>query len=69
MRKSFIALLGVILIAVATLMQMMVDWYQSYALGVPQPSLVKFLVVAAGILTFLALILSLMASSRRPTSP
>ena len=58
MGKAALALLGVGLVAAATLLQMIIDWYQSEALGVPMPNTLKFLVLGAGALTLLALVIS-----------
>ena len=62
MRKTALALTGVVLVALATLLQMIIDWYQSYAYGIPMPNKIKLLVILAGILTLIALIISLIAS-------
>ena len=62
MRKTALALVGVVLVALATLLQMIIDWYQSYAYGIPMPNRIKILVIIAGILTLVALIISLVAS-------
>ncbi|MCD6300892.1 MAG: hypothetical protein J7L82_02355 [Staphylothermus sp.] len=63
--RAFLAILGVILVAIATLIQMIVDWYQSYAAGIPYPTTIKLLVLAAGVLTFIALFISLRAGGGR----
>ncbi len=62
MRKGLLAVIGVGLVAAATLIQMIVDWYQTYAYGIPMPNIVKILILAAGGLTLLALIISLKGS-------
>lgn len=62
--KAFLAILGVVLVALATLLQMIVDWYQSYAMGIPYPTTIKLLVIVAGVLTLIALFISLAAGGR-----
>ena len=62
MRKTVLALVGVVLVALATLVQMLVDWYQTYAYGIPMPNVIKILVIFAGLLTLAALALSIVAS-------
>lgn len=58
MSKAGLALIGVGLVALATLLQMVIDWYQSEAQGVPYPGWLKLLVIGAGLLTLTALIIS-----------
>ncbi len=62
--KAFMAIIGVVLVAIAILLQMIVDWYQSYASGIPCPTTIKLLVIASGALTLLALFISLAARGR-----
>ena len=62
MRKTILAIIGVVLVALATLIQMVVDWYQTYAYGIPMPNTIKLLVIFAGLLTLGALALSIIAS-------
>lgn len=61
--KVKIAALAIFLVAVATVIQMLVDWYQSYAYGIPMPGRVKAMVIVAGLLSLAAAALSL-ASKR-----
>ena len=63
MSRATLAILGVILVGIATIIQMVVDWYQSYAYGIPMPNKIKFLVLLAGFLSLLAVIISLKSSS------
>ena len=58
MGRAALALIGVGLVAAATLLQMIIDWYQSEAMGVPMPNTLKLLVLGAGALTIIALIIS-----------
>ncbi len=58
MGRAALALIGVGLVAAATLLQMIIDWYQSEAVGVPYPGWLKLLVLGAGALTIIALIIS-----------
>jgi len=62
--KALLALIGVVLVALATLIQMIVDWYQSYAYGIPMSNVVKALVIAAGVLTLIALVISIKAGGK-----
>jgi len=63
--KAKLAAIAIFLVAVATVIQMIVDWYQSYAQGIPMPNRVKALVLAAGALSLLAAIFSFISSQRR----
>lgn len=65
MSKALLATIGVALVATATLIQMTVDWFQSDAMGITFPTKLKLLTLTAGGLTFLALILSIMNSSKK----
>ena len=65
MSKVILATLGVALVAIATLIQMTVDWFQSDAMGIAFPMKLKLLTLTAGGLTLLALILSILNSSKR----
>jgi len=65
MKKAVLALIGVILVGAATIIQMIVDWYQSYAYGIPTPTLVKALILLAGGLSLLAVIISIKARGDR----
>ena len=64
MRKTFLALLGVFLVGVATIIQMIVDYYQSYAQGIPTPNMIKALVLLAGALSLIAVVISLKAGEK-----
>ena len=64
MGRAALALIGVGLVAAATLLQMVIDWYQSEAMGVPMPNTLKLLVLGAGALTILALIISIVVRAR-----
>ena len=55
MGKLGLAFLGILFVGLATFLQMVVDWYQSEAQGIPMPNTLKFLVVAATVLTLLAI--------------
>ncbi len=61
MGKAALALLATGLVAAATLLQMIIDWYQTEAQGVPMPGVIKMLILGAGALTLLALIVSVAA--------
>jgi len=65
MSRAFLAMLGVALVAMATLIQIVIDWYQSDAMGVAYPFRLKLLTLVVGILTFMALILSIISNSKR----
>ena len=65
MKKSILALVGVALVGAATVLQMMVDWYQSYAEGIPMPKVIQALTVFAGCLALLSVIISVIANRRR----
>jgi len=62
--KALLALIGIALVGIATIVQMIVDWYQSYAMGVPMPNIIKALVLFAGILSLIAVIISLKSGVR-----
>ena len=62
--KATLALVGIVLVGVATVIQMIVDWYQTYAYGIPMPTVIKLLVLLAGFLSLLAVIISLKSSSK-----
>jgi len=64
--KATLALIGIMLVGAATVIQMIVDWYQSYAYGIPMPNTIKFLVIVAGVLSLLAVIISLKSSKVKP---
>ena len=64
--KAVLAIIGVALVGVATVIQMVVDWYQSYARGVPMPRTIQLLVLLAGALSLLAVVLSIKGSGVRP---
>jgi len=55
MGKLNLAFLGVLFVGLATFIQMIVDWYQSEAYGISYPILLKILVIAATVLTLLAI--------------
>ena len=65
MGKAILAGLGVLFVGLATLIQMVVDWEQSEAQGVPMPSTLKLLVLAAGALTLGSIAIGLYVSRRR----
>ena len=65
MSRAVLAGLGVLFVGLATLIQMIVDWEQSEAQGVPMPSTLKLLVLAAGLLTLASIAIGLYASRRR----
>ena len=58
--KAKLALVGVGLVGAATVIQMIVDWYQSYAQGIPMPTIIKLLVIVAGVLALSATSISLL---------
>jgi len=62
--KALLAIIGVALVGIATVIQMVVDWYQSYAYGIPMPKVIQALVLLAGFLSILAVILSLRSGVR-----
>lgn len=62
--RALLALLGVALVGIATVIQMVVDWYQSYAYGIPMPNTIRFLVLLAGFLSLLAVLISLSSGVR-----
>ncbi|RLG89931.1 MAG: hypothetical protein DRO36_06940 [Candidatus Hecatellales archaeon] len=64
--KAVLAIIGVALVGIATVIQMIVDWYQSYAQGVPMPRTIQALVLLAGALSLLAVVLSIKGSGVRP---
>ncbi len=55
MGKLGLAFLGILFVGLATFLQMVVDWYQSEAQGIPMPNTLKILVIAATVLTLLAI--------------
>ena len=57
--KAILAILGIVLVGIATIIQMIVDWYQSEAQGIPMSNTIKLLVLFAGILSLLAVLISL----------
>ena len=61
--KASMALLATFLVAAATALQMLVDWLQEPKQG--KSTIVVVGILAAGGLTFLALMLTLAASRRR----
>ena len=65
MSRAVLAGLGVLFVGLATLIQMVVDWEQSEAQGVPMPSTLKLLVLAAGLLTLASIAIGLYVSKRR----
>ncbi len=65
MRKGLLAVIGIALVGIATIIQMIVDWYQSYAQGIPMPRAIQALVLLAGFLSLLAVILSLKGTGVR----
>ena len=56
--------LGIALVAGATVLQMIIDWYQSEAQGVPMPTVLKVLVLLAGLMALLSAIIGLVLSKR-----
>ena len=62
--KALLAIIGVALVGIATVIQMIVDWYQSYAQGVPMPRTIQALVLLAGALSLFAVIISLRSGVR-----
>ncbi len=67
MRKSVLALIGVALVGAATIIQMTVDWYQSYAEGIPMPRVIQALTIVAGLLALLSVIITLLGG-RHPNA-
>ena len=65
MGKAILAGLGVLFVGMATLLQMVIDWYQSEAQGVPMPSTLKLLVLLAGALTLGSIAVGLYVSRKR----
>ncbi len=65
MGKALIALIALILLALSTLLQIVYDWYQSYAYGVPHADRTRILVVVAGVLALLALVLTIVSKGGR----
>jgi len=64
MGRAVVAGIGVLFVAIATLIQMVIDWYQSEAQGVPMPSTLKLLVLLAGGLTLAGVVAGLYVSRR-----
>lgn len=65
--KVSLALIGIMLVGLATVLQMIIDWYQSYAYGVPMPKTIQALVVLAGLLSLIAVVISLKSKPLRKT--
>ena len=65
--KASLALVGIMLVGLATVLQMIIDWYQSYAYGIPMPKTIQALVVLAGLLSLIAVVISLKSKPLRKT--
>mgnify|MGYP000507014911 CR=1 FL=1 len=63
--KTSLALLGVLLIGIATVLQMIIDWYQSYAYGIPMPRVIQGLVLLAGLLALTGAILGAKGTQKK----
>lgn len=62
--RAALALVGLGLVGAATVLQMAVDWYQSYAYGIPMPNVVKALVIVAGLLALVATVIGFVAGRK-----
>ncbi len=65
MSRSVIAVVAVVLLALSTLLQIVYDWFQSYAHGIPYADRTRLLVVVAGALTILAIVLTIIGKGGR----
>ena len=64
MGRAGLALLGMVLVGLATLLQMFVDWHQQSVSQSVDPK-VKLAILGAGALSLLAVLIGLAASRRR----
>ena len=63
-KVAVVAFISILLIAAATLIRTVVDIYQTEAQGIPMPTTLKLMVLAAGALTIAALYISVRARVR-----
>ncbi len=58
MGKAALILIGVLLL-ISTAMHIIVNWYQSFAMGVPHADKLRALILIAGALAILAIVLTI----------
>lgn len=71
-KALFLGWVAILCVALATLIQMVIDWYQSDAYGIPFPFWLKVLTVIAAVLTLIAVFMSFMSGKikvKRGPSP
>ena len=65
MGRLNLAFLGIFLVGLATLLQMVVDYFQSEAYGVPASRLLQYVTVGIAVMTLVAIFISLKAQRIR----